>query len=315
MGYSYSEYDFPKMCFNGAKTWCVHKKSRNIYFIFVVIISSFITPYYYELRQLGWFSQKRIVVEASGMQTYIGEIAGFVEDPSDPSIPPMLVKLNTPSSVDYYISFNRQRDFNIGTKEGGNMVLITSQGGEGTSYAQSSLEAKLSEGMSWTSPQNYEGKLFRVTVVSIGVRAKVEICWGVCVTSSPTRSPTQIPTERPTTALIVSYQESKPKSSHPAATPGIDTSQLTLEPNQISTLAPTVESNQPNLGPYYTNPNPTKAPINDNQLNVPTINPTLISSNFIQHSYHDESASCFYSASPILSLLSASLVIFFITLY
>ena len=62
----------------------------------------------------------------------------------------MIIKLNRASSVDFYMFFNRKVDFNEGTVEGGNQVMIVSQGNEGNGYAESDLLAKLSAGGTWT---------------------------------------------------------------------------------------------------------------------------------------------------------------------
>jgi len=74
-------------------------------------------------------------------------VAGIIEDPSVESDPPILIKLNTSTSTDYYLNFNLASSFNRGTREGANRVLITEQGGDGENYEQSWLVQKLSRGM------------------------------------------------------------------------------------------------------------------------------------------------------------------------
>eukprot|EP00984_Skeletonema_dohrnii_P037107 scaffold38808_cov200-Skeletonema_dohrnii-CCMP3373.AAC.1 len=48
------------------------------------------------------------------------------------------------SSTDVYIMFNAKTGIQSGTVEGGNQVMVVTAGGEGTSYAASTLVQKLS---------------------------------------------------------------------------------------------------------------------------------------------------------------------------
>lgn len=118
----------------------------------------------------------------------MGPLASRTEDVYDVNVPPMLLKLNTPSSVDYYVFFNKKVDFNSGTVEGGNQVLITQMGGEGVAYASSELVAKLSEGGVWESPPDFGGLSASVTFDATGERADVRACIGPCIIA-PTVSP------------------------------------------------------------------------------------------------------------------------------
>ena len=89
----------------------------------------------------------------------------------------MIIKLNTASSTDYYMFFNCKVDFNQGTVEGGNQVMITRMGGEGNGYSASELLAKLSAGGTWTESSS---KIV-VEVESIGSQANVKICKEFCL--------------------------------------------------------------------------------------------------------------------------------------
>ena len=129
MGYSYSQVNGPKMCFNGPKSW-----------------------------QLGWYaSSQHVFNQADG--GWSGRLIGQV-DYDNPSLPTdvVLLKLNTGISTDYYVWFNRKTGTgtNSGTKEGGNQVMISRAGGEGQSYAESELLAKMSAGGSYTL-ENFDG--------------------------------------------------------------------------------------------------------------------------------------------------------------
>lgn len=200
MGYSYSEDD-TSMCFNAAKSW-----------------------------QLGWYSDRALTIDASVNRIYEGELAGIVEDPFTGDIP-ILIKLDTTSSDDYYINFNRKIDFNSGTKEGANQVMITKAGAEGNGYSQSWLQAKLSANSSWESPADFNGETVTVTVNSIGTRANVKICVGNCspVTDTPSKSPLS-------SSKAPSSSSKAPSSKAPTKNP---TSSPSSSPSSSPTSSPT----------------------------------------------------------------------------
>ena len=92
MGYSYPELDGPKMCFNAAKSW-----------------------------QLGWYNSRHLTLNLN--EAYYGEIGSIVHENSDQK--PAIIKINSiDSSTDLFITFNWANDFNSGTQEGGNQVLV-----------------------------------------------------------------------------------------------------------------------------------------------------------------------------------------------
>ena len=131
MGFSYSQDNGPIMCFNAAKSW-----------------------------QLGWYaSRQQIFNAADGL--WEGKLIGQVDmnNPNANTDDKVLLKLNTGSSTDYYAMFNRKSGTNSGTREGGNQVLITSAAGEGNSYAESELVAKLSQGGEYIIP-DFDGSGF-----------------------------------------------------------------------------------------------------------------------------------------------------------
>jgi hypothetical protein len=101
MGYLYSQDDGPIMCFNAAKSW-----------------------------QLGWYSDKACTLDIKTNKTsYVGVLGG-IADCSD-SDHTVLVKLNTGSSIDYYVNYNRRSGINSDTQEAGNQVTVVMQGSEG----------------------------------------------------------------------------------------------------------------------------------------------------------------------------------------
>lgn len=158
MGYSYDKSDGPQQCFNAAKMW-----------------------------QLGWFSSRTKQLGASGLRRYSGEIADMTD--TDASGPPIVIKMNTPGSKDYFLNFNRATGFNMDTIDGANNVrIVQTNQGSGTAYSKSYLMASLSSGQSWTSTSDFDGETVTVRVISIGDTANVDICIGSC--PKPTASPT-----------------------------------------------------------------------------------------------------------------------------
>ena len=173
MGFSYSQDETPKMCFNGAKNW-----------------------------QFGWFTPRQRVVSSN----YVGELRSTLEyDPLNPNAegPPMLIKVANGGS-DFFIAFNRAAIYNAGTKEGQNQVMIT-QAGNGSNFVRSYIQAKLGAGASHTFTAS--GDSVTVSVQDINTTnfgfANISICFnGDCSTPSPTTAPTNSPTA-PVRALFL----------------------------------------------------------------------------------------------------------------
>ena len=135
MGYSYSSDNGPIMCFNSAKSW-----------------------------QLNWYASRMESINFSTgakSRRLIG-LADF-ENTNAQASDKVVIKLNTASSTDYYMSFNRKTGINSGTVEAGNQVLIQRAAGEGTSYAESELLTKMVTGSSFTL-SNFDGSGYDLIV-------------------------------------------------------------------------------------------------------------------------------------------------------
>jgi len=122
MGSSYREDNGPSMCYNSVKTW-----------------------------QLGWFQNYHVHILvnslALGDELWSGKLYGSVDMSSaDANNDAIIVKLDGTSMGNLYISFNRKRGFNEGTKKGGNKVLIHSKEGGEFDYAMSDLLAIMNGG-------------------------------------------------------------------------------------------------------------------------------------------------------------------------
>ena len=94
------------MCFNSGKSW-----------------------------QLGWFGSKEATFNVAD-GSWAGRLIGQVDyqNPNAEADDRVLLKLNTGSSTNDYVSFNRAIGVNSGTVEGGNQVSFHRAGGEGTGY-------------------------------------------------------------------------------------------------------------------------------------------------------------------------------------
>ena len=86
------------------------------------------------------------------------------------SRPPLVVKLETGSSDDYFIGFNRPYGVHRQTKEYKNEVVIYETGRDGKGYSQSWLIGHLSQGQVW-SQNNWRGtgKSLRVRVEDVTI--------------------------------------------------------------------------------------------------------------------------------------------------
>jgi hypothetical protein len=150
------------MCFNAAKSW-----------------------------QLGWYADKAVTLDKTTNTSYVGVLGGIADYSKSNNT--VLVKLNTGSSTDYYVNYNRKSGFNSGTQEGGNRVTVVRAGGEGAGYApQSELLAKLRKGKTYKI-RNFDGtrETATIKVHSIGATARVSICIGPCPVPTVESSPTE----------------------------------------------------------------------------------------------------------------------------
>ena len=189
MGYSYGQDDGPVMCFNAAKSW-----------------------------QTRWYASKSTVVDPSAGNCFENKVYG-IADYGNAASSTVLVKIDDASATDYFVTFNRQTGINSGTVEAGNQVTVVQAGGEGTSYAESSLLAKLSAGGSWSGI--IDGKTMIVNVLSINTvaspaYAQVRISENGLACGT-TGAPTQQSTPQPTPLPTVAAPSTPPPSPKPTA--------------------------------------------------------------------------------------------------
>ena len=173
MGYSYGSNNTPRMCFNGAKSW-----------------------------QLGWYSTRHDVFTAPGTMNYrlVGQADFLATTASDT----VILKINSGTATDYYVSFNRQTGNNSQTQEAANQVTIQ-RGGEGNGYAESELVKKLINGGTYVI-SNFDGTGVDLTVtvtaldlIASPAYANIQVSAGQETTPGPTPPPTPPPTLAPVT--------------------------------------------------------------------------------------------------------------------
>lgn len=123
MGYSYGVENEPLMCFNGPKSW-----------------------------QLGWYMDKTHSMNATKREKYEGSISGIVDYAT--TTLPVIIRLQTEDSKDVFVMYNKKAEFNVGTKEGPDQVLVTTAVGNNV-YGSSTLLSKMDVGQSFTLPNNY----------------------------------------------------------------------------------------------------------------------------------------------------------------
>jgi len=141
MGFSFNEDDSPVMCFNAAKSF-----------------------------QLGWYADKAITVSPFD-SSWTGRVMG-IADYDNIAGYNVLLKIETDQDVDFYLNFNRKTGINSGTVEGGDKVLVTTQGRNGAGYSDSQLVATISTGSSYTiSNFGNSGKSVRIFVKEINLSA------------------------------------------------------------------------------------------------------------------------------------------------
>jgi hypothetical protein len=141
MGFSYSidDYgdDFGKMCFNPAKSF-----------------------------QLGWYDSRVITIDPRSTPIWSGTIVGIADFEKDDR--PVVIKIETGLSRDYFIGFNRATGINSQNVQADDWVTIIEADQDGVGYSQSSLLATMAQGgfYTWT---NWEGTGFDLIVQVNGI--------------------------------------------------------------------------------------------------------------------------------------------------
>jgi hypothetical protein len=250
MGNPYYDDDTGQMCFNAAKTW-----------------------------QIGWYNDSRLSIKPKD-GLWSGTIIGVADYGNNPSNHPVVIRIETDTFTDQFITFNRAAGINIETKEAKNEVTIVETGNNGEWYSQSFLMATLEQGQSYTY-MNWAntGENLVVDVQTINISAgtgyaTVKVCLQKDCNGVSTPAPTPSPTRQPVIAPTP-YPTRKPTiapTPYPTRTPTIaPTPAPTRQPVIAPTPAPT---RQPVIAPT---PYPTRQPViapTPYPTRKPTIAPT-----------------------------------------
>merc|ERR1712226_1276470 len=214
MGYSYSSDDGPVMCFNSAKSF-----------------------------QSGWYATKTITPASADCDSFDGRVYGLSDFQSVGGQGTTVVKINNSQNgqPDYFLNYNKRAGVNSGTVEGGNQVMITSTGSEGTAYSESELLAKLSVGGTHTIV-DFEGTGNDVTITFESMDtsaspspARVVISYNGMVCGSGTASPV---TPSPSKAPVTPSPSKAPMTAAPI-TPSPTYAPTTKSPSKKPTPSPT----------------------------------------------------------------------------
>jgi hypothetical protein len=214
MGYSYSQNDAPKMCFNAAKS-----------------------------SDLGWYDDRRLELEPITEGPNLVKLVGLSDYASTLEGHVVILKIELAGTTDLYLTYNRATGVNSGTKEFQNEVTVV-QGGMPQTRSRSTNLAGLAAGEIY-SAANFESSgssliiKFCVLVsepeldyayvtVYLDDGTQYSICPGdsppgpTATPTAPSATPSSTPTTAPTTAT--------PATAAPSATPTTLAPTLTRSP-------------------------------------------------------------------------------------
>ena len=205
--------DKGKMCFNAAKNW-----------------------------QLNWYNDRELKVNPRVNPTTIVDLVGIANYDTTANSHPVVVKIETGTSTDQFIGFNRAVGINAQNDEADNEVTIVETGKNGNSYSQSTLKAHLVEGTSYTFPNwDKNGHALIITALDIDLGANQAVDIAVARVSITLEGvPTQAPlTATPTNAPVTSAPTNAPVTSAPTKTPTPTNAPVTATPTKTPSKAPT----------------------------------------------------------------------------
>ena len=143
MGFSYSNDDGPRQCFNAPKNW-----------------------------QLGWYDEKKVSISFDGWEGNLIGLSDY-ENPNVAEGDMVIAKADLNES--YYVSFNRKTGINSGTVEGGDQVMVHKRD-LGTDYGESHVLEYLNYGESYTSPDtNFVVSVNSIDLTSDPARANIKV--------------------------------------------------------------------------------------------------------------------------------------------
>ena len=177
-----------------------------------LICSLLSCPFFgYPSRIYSWYDQQYILPFNSGTtyrKTWSGKLIGLADYENNPQGHPFVIKLETGTSSDWFLGFNRATGVNRDSKQARNEVTVYKvEAGDGLSYSHSFLKASVTGGnLARITDWRDTGRNLVIDVKSINLYASpayadVEIVFEGSTppeTSPPTRRPTLKPTLKPT---------------------------------------------------------------------------------------------------------------------
>jgi len=176
----------------------------------------------HNLTEYSWYTADTDVAffnsGTTGGTSWRGRLIGMSDYGNNPYNHPIILKLETGTGSDYFVSFNRAGGVNSEVQEANDLVLIHRvEGGHGTEYSQSMLMSTLYGGRTGTI-ENWRksGIDLTVTVIEIDLwsspaYADVLIKFGETTTTTTTSTTTTTPettttTDTPTTTTLTSTE-------------------------------------------------------------------------------------------------------------
>lgn len=162
MGYSYSNNEGPRMCFNAAKNY-----------------------------QLGWFEDKTVSLSQDN-QNWNGKLIGIVDYENEmySDKARVLIDINDGTGELYLVSFNRKSSFNDGTKKGEDKVLVHSRN-DGKDSDTSDLLRIMDTGDEYITGEIGDKTRFKIKVKKIELNHTFS---KISITSYEGNDPTKEPT-------------------------------------------------------------------------------------------------------------------------
>jgi hypothetical protein len=118
--------------------------------------------------QLDWYGRVSYTINTVG-QFVTFKVIGIADYLNNPQNHPETVRIDTGTTTNYFIGFNRAYKINNENVEGDNMVTVIAADIDGESWSQSYLKATLMAGQTYTLP-NYlgtpKGLSFRVDSIA-----------------------------------------------------------------------------------------------------------------------------------------------------
>jgi hypothetical protein len=200
----------------------------------------------------GWYDPWRVeTFDTSRAAAWEGMLVGVAEygalldgSNAEHARSRVVLKLETGTSIDLYVGFNRATGINGDNKQASDMVTIVEANGDGRGYSTSALKATLAQGQSY-AVADWRGTGVTLTVYVDAIRrdvvpgyAAVRVVLGGdraggVRTLSPTERPSRVPTSTRPTRAPVRKPTPPPKPTLPPTPPP------TLPPTPPPTIPPT----------------------------------------------------------------------------